>query len=467
VLDTKNYLEKIHAGYDKVCYSSLLMNQYSVEQEEMIFTDNVSKTQRYIDTATEIVEHGQAYDVYHSLNSFWKARRIESAVWHLTAIALDYDYYKIEEYKELTPEEMYTQNIKPTLPFTPTFVVNSGRGLYVLFCFANCSKKRLPLYKSIYTSMLKQQEAFRTGVDSKVSLTTQVIRVPGSFNSKSNTQVTIIEHNDTAYELTDFVSVLPYSREQVKAYKENKAKEPVAPKVLKKAPIKNSNTAMVLYDDLRTLIRLRNKSGMNEGYREQILFVCRYELERSGYSKAEALNYASALNQYFNNPLTKYEVENVSKPAQIFNFHLSIDKIISKLSITSEEQNYLNYLQNKEMKYNNKLKNKRNNRRDITGKTDKQKEIFERRKKVCILKYKGMSNTKIAQKLKASKQLIHSDLIYINSNKWEFSEVLRRYIRGKKALNNRINNIEQGQIKKKIAPKYKSKLKLRRQLLIE
>lgn len=80
--------------------------------------------------------------------------------WHLNAFALDFDYYKIDKYKGLSAQEMYEKYIKSKLSLGPTAVVDSGRGLYVIYTFKHSCKKVIALYQSIYKSFLKNFEKY-------------------------------------------------------------------------------------------------------------------------------------------------------------------------------------------------------------------------------------------------------------------------------------------------------------------
>ena len=73
------------------------------------------------------------------------------------------------------------------------------------------------LYESIMKFFFDQAPEY--GMDPLAQLVTQVIRIPGTINSKSGRTVSIIEMNDTDYKIQDFAHFLPWTVNEVKEYK--------------------------------------------------------------------------------------------------------------------------------------------------------------------------------------------------------------------------------------------------------
>ena len=184
------------------------------------------------------------------------------------------------------------------------------------------------LYQQIYRQMLIRYE--RYGMDANATHITQVIRLPGSINTKSLETVEILEFNDTAYTIQEFADLfLPLELEEVRKYRKKE----------KKKIVKTINYAYrdpifkALHTDLRKLIILRNHSGMYAGYREVLIYLCREYATWAGCSIDESVKIAQKLNQEFHDPLTDQEIEKQCRPSN-YRRRTSIDRIIDKLSIT-------------------------------------------------------------------------------------------------------------------------------------
>ncbi|MCG4435914.1 hypothetical protein MAM33_01090 [Erysipelothrix rhusiopathiae] len=233
-------------------------------------------------------------DVYYNLNNFYYPKygnaRQDGNIFGINALGIDFDYYKIPQYKNLNADEFYNNILKDKLPFKPTYVVDSGRGIYLLYKIEKCPKAMLQYYKTVYKHFVKEFEAY--GADPIATLATQVLRLHGTMNSKSNSLVEIIEANQTDYSITDFQTLLPYKYEKVKELKEELTTEKLEQPY--KKPIKNAQlpaellNGTVIVDkrfrrarntkfmklfiyDLKTLIKHRNKLGHNEGARAIIV----------------------------------------------------------------------------------------------------------------------------------------------------------------------------------------------------
>lgn len=424
-MELSKFLATIHHDTDIKCHASLLGNWFDPNRCESIFNDKYFNIGEFIDTASNL-SNIKMDDVYFSLNSFRKRHRTESDVWHLNAFAIDYDFYKLKEYKNLSPDEMYSKHIQSSLKYDPTFVIDSGRGLYVIYVFKHCSRVRKKLYKEIYKRLIKSQEQF--GADQKATLVTQVIRLPGTINSRNMKLVEIIESNETNYDILDFTGILPFSISEVNKYKaEEKTKRAEGKRnILKEKPNKEPQKECTYFDDvykdLKTLIKLRNDKNEVEGYREYMLFLVQYMGRYYKKSPTQALSYALKLNSMLKRPMTDKEVQTQCKPSKICRGVMSIKTIIRKLEITTEEQKHLDTLVTDEMKYELQKQKKVARRRKIKylNRTEKEYQVYLRRDMVIKLKRKGWTNSKIAAELKTSKQLVACDLKYIKDNAYEF-----------------------------------------------
>lgn len=417
-------LRKIHAGGEDSCYIAILKNWKKPFMDDD-FSDRLFSYDDFFKESEKILESDHdAEDIYFSINSFWKKSKSNEDIRHLNAFVLDFDFYKIEGFKDLDPENFY-RTIKEKLPFRPTAAVSSGRGLYVIYAFHHCSKKRIDLYKSIYKSFYERFKDF--GMDSKAMNLTQVIRMPGSTNPKGTDigNVEILDFEDTDYQLTDFCSLLPYSRAKVEEYK--KAKKGSKPFDLKKCRPSGSDwqieRSRKILEDMKKLAKLRN--GDMEGYRECVLYLAREAMLHAGFSDYEQVEASKEINELFIEKMDEKEIECQCRPSKGRKM-TSIKRMIEKLAITEEEQKELSYLKEKKMK--DLARNYRKKRNKLVNLTEKQLAVFQRRTKVIALKRKGERNSRIADKLEISRSTVKKDLDYINENKAKFVLKIEEYM---------------------------------------
>lgn len=469
--DSLELIKKIHTGIDETCYASILANWSKmkidgyeiaerlfdlvssgvseeaaaeiceIDHEEAkalldeygkkycnitdndLFYDRLFTKVDYFDACERVIKNKET-DVYFSLNSFYRSKRLSKDVRHINAFVLDFDFYKIDKFKDKTPGEFY-KVIKEKLPFNPTAVVDSGRGLYVIYSFKHCSYHMTKLYESIMKFFFDQFDKY--GMDPLAQLVTQVIRIPGTINSKSGRTVSIIEMNDTDYKIQDFAHFLPWTVNEVKEYKNLKVTKKYS-KIIKKKITKKKNHFKPYFEDFKKLIMIRNKSNnyCTEGYREQLLYLLQDKACQMGYSSSEAVDMALELNEFFNKPMTANEVKQQCKPSGDRRVR-KIDTIITKLSINIEEQKQMKVLKKRWLKKSEYAKRK--NKHPLLNRTKAQMKRLERKKNVLWLKVEEkLNNSAIARKLGIDRGTVIADLKYIKNNPSEFIKKLEVYL---------------------------------------
>lgn len=463
------FLKKIHSGADETCFTSILTNwknsQMSDQAQESfdLLCDGLSIREAgkavglceadavklideyklrycneydsdlydrlftppdFYDQCKNLIATKQS-DAYFSINSFYNRKRKNENVRHINAFVLDFDFYKIAKYESMNAKAFYHQVLKKKLCFKPTGVIDSGKGLYIIYAFKHCSYHMDRLYHAVWKYFYNEFEKY--GMDPAAMLTTQVIRIPGTINSKTNKVVNVLEFNNTDYEIQDFATLLPWSQDQVKEYRKDKL---FKLKIPKKKEHKDYSKRKIYfkpyYEDLKKLIRIRNKNNKNDGYRERLLYICRERACWMGFTIDESVKLAHHLNEMFNLPLTEREVEKNCKPSDN-RLACSIDTIIDKLGITYDEQLQLKVLKRRYIKKSLYAKHKR--KHPLLNRTPKQQAIIERRAKVCELKnVKHLKNSEIADKLETDKSTITRDLQYIKTHPYQFIRKLKDYL---------------------------------------
>ncbi len=475
------FLKKIHAGADNTCYASILTDwktskmkedklaqelfdlicdglsekdaskamgiskeeTYQLMQEyrarycndySNIFYDRSFTPDEFYKHCEDLIATKQS-EAYFSINSYYKRKRLNDNVRHINAFVLDFDYYKIQEYEDMESLVFYEKVLEKRLKMSPTAVIDSGRGLYVIYAFHHCSYHMDSLYHAALKNFFKDFE--RYGMDPAATLTTQVIRIPGTLNSKTNRMVRILKFNDTDYKIQDFAQLLPWEQAEVKEYRKEKLRTQKMKQkycTVGKSLERRKPHFKQYYDDFKKLILIRNKSEKYslKGYREQLLYLMREKACWMGYSIDESVKMAMKLNELFNVPLTKEEVEHNCRPSPN-RAACSIDTTIDKLAITLDEQKQLEVFKRRHIK--KRLYAKRKRRIPMLNRTNKQQRILERRTRVCELKnVEHLKNTEIADILEVDKSTITRDLQYIKTNPAKFIRKLKDYMNAIEAL---------------------------------
>ena len=191
----------------------------------------------------------------------------------------------------------------------------------------------LPLWKAVeeyFYKTLKEFGANRQALDA-----TRILRVPGSFNSKTHTEVKIIDNYDYLYELREIQSEY-------------------MPELSEKAPVRRGRPKKVKYIfrerslyyarimDIIKLCELREYDL--KGHRELILFLYRYYLCYFTEDVEKALYDTLELNSMFKQPLAEKEVTRATKSAEtVFkkenkDYKYKNETLINLLEISDIEQ---------------------------------------------------------------------------------------------------------------------------------
>lgn len=433
MISSMELIRKIHFGgettkgekYDEKCYTAILKDWKNYSMEDYYSLDyDTGMFDKFYDYESmfpviEQIVNAEEEDSFFSINSFWKREKATTEIRHLNAFALDFDFYKKDEFKNYEVKEFYDM-LKAKLPFMPTAAIDSGRGLYVIYAFKHCSKSRMKLYQAIYKRFVELLSPY--GMDAAATNVTQVIRIPGTCNSRSMSVVEILDFNDTQYELTDLTSILKFSHQETKKYLKQKQDIRNQKIIVSGADnrvrySKRKQQFEKMLNDFKKLILMRNNSDEVEGYREYLLYLVRQRATWSGQTIDESIQTALSINDLLSCPLDVKDVEQQCKPSKL-NRCCSIKTMIAKLNITNEEQKEMIILKSKRLK--DSLYSKRSKKHKLLNRTKKEIEMLNRRTKVFHLKNAGIKNKDISDILEVNKSTITKDLRYIKENKREF-----------------------------------------------
>lgn len=360
---------------------------------------------------------------YVSINTFYKPERRIRSVRHLNAFFVDIDYYNVGISKEdvFHAIEFF---INTDRIVEPTFVIDSGRGLYVIWKIEDVPgiyKQTKSLYQHIQQYIY---ELFKdVGADPGAKDIARVLRVPNSLHTQANKRVKVNYFTPEAiYTMSMFQQYVdPFEIYRNKVYK--KAKNKPVSRSERKRNIKYLFNIYTLYkaraNDLETLCKLRNYDL--KGMRNNILFVYHYFMMHIHRDEQVALYKTLNLNDKFIEPLPENSVKSyVQSSVRAYYEHLEDrtkgynyknDTLIELYNITPEEQKQLKTIISQREKYDRKNKRRRQNRRNKAGLTPRQAKKQETINKVKALHEQGLKQVEIAKKLNINQSTVSR---YIN-----------------------------------------------------
>jgi hypothetical protein len=351
-------------------------------------------------------------NIYITLNTFFKPYRRLECIKELNALFIDLDYYKTKFTKEQIIMNLEDDYFNKIIPAT-NYILDSGRGLALIWLINKVPSKALPLWKAIEEYLYNQLKEF--GADRQALDATRILRVPGSINSKSKTVVSIIDEYDYIYDLREI------QKEFLPELK---------PKDKKKGRPKKINyiyRERSLYyariQDITKLCELREYDL--RGHREIILFLYRYYLCSFTEDVQKALEDVLELNSMFIYPLKVNEVIRATRSAEKCyldknkEYKYKNDTLIDLLEITEDEEKEMITIisKNEYKRRNNEYnKNKYKERLRVEGKISKKEELEQLREKIKTLRAKGLLNKEISAKLDIPIKSLERHITYMRKN---------------------------------------------------
>ena len=352
-------------------------------------------------------------DIYISMNTFYKTYRRIDCLKELRACYIDLDIYNTKFTKEQVMMNLEENYYNQSIPI-PNFVMDSGRGLYLIWLINTVPSKALPLWKAIEEYLYKELKDF--GADRKALDPTRILRVEGSINSKSNTRVKVLDENNYIYDLREIQkNFLP----ELQPSKNKKGRPKKTVYIHRERSLYQARL-----NDLITICELREYDL--RGHRELILFLYRYYLCYFTEDTEKALQDTLELNSEFIVPLREKEVISATRSAE--RVYLKQDKqykyknetLIELLDITEQEQMKLSIIFSKEeykrrdREYHKKVdKKKYQEKLKSQGKLTEKEKISQRRAKVKDLLAEGLKQKDICLKMNISKRNCIRDIKYL------------------------------------------------------
>lgn len=349
-------------------------------------------------------------DVYIAMSTFYKPMRRIETIKEIGNLFLDLDTYNTEFSKTQILMNLEENYFNRSIPI-PNLIIDSGRGLTLVWSIEKVPYKALPLWKAVQEYLYSQLKEF--GADRKALDATRVLRVAGSINSKSGTRVTILEKYEYKYTLREI------QREFLPDLDENKSKKKGRPKKVVYVHRERS-----LYQgrilDLVKLCELRNYDV--KGQREIILFLYRYYLCYFYEDEHKALEDVLELNKEFIQPLSEKEVIRATGSAEkVFKskdkqYKYKNETLIEILEISEYEQTHMNIIIGKEeykRRENIRVKKVYQEQLKLQGKLTEKEKISRRREKIKALLAEGLKQKDICDRLNISKRNCIRDIKFL------------------------------------------------------
>jgi predicted transcriptional regulator len=382
--DYTKHVEFIHGANNEKCYVTLFKKGIKGNYHRHF---NYSKS--LVEKIEDFFNVNNHTDLYMSLNTFYKPQRTLETLRYINTLHIDLDTYKTKFTKTQILMRLEEEYFNISIP-RPNLIIDSGRGLNLIWAIEPVPSKALPLWKALMYKFFNELKEF--GADNSALDPTRVLRVIGSINSKTNTEVKLLDGYSYKYSLKELKEeYLPEVNKKVK--KERKVINFFSPSSLERARI----------EDLERLCKLRNYDL--EGYREYLLFYYRYLLCRN-FDDEYALEKVLELNSKFTEPLPIREVINNTKSGERYSsqgkYHYSSNRLIDIFNITPEEQLKLNVIQGKAIKYQKNNDRRKAQRRNKNGLTQREQLKLDKLKLIFKLKEDNCSNNEIAETLNLS-----------------------------------------------------------------
>lgn len=139
-------------------------------------------------------------NIYISMNTFFKPERTVDKLKRLNALYVDIDCYKLG-LNNLSVFYQLEQDYFGTEIPVPTFVIDSGRGLYLIWKLQNEDRNALPRWTRVQKYLTDKLKGF--GADPACKDSARILRLPFTINEKSGTEVSILQFNDLTYTISE------------------------------------------------------------------------------------------------------------------------------------------------------------------------------------------------------------------------------------------------------------------------
>lgn len=351
-------------------------------------------------------------NIYITPNTFYKPYRRLECLKELNCLFIDLDYYKTGKTRAQVIMDLEKNYFNQKIP-APNYVIDSGRGMYLIWIINTVPYMALPLWKAIQEYFCKILKSF--GADRQALDATRILRVPGSINSKSNTIVSILDEYDYIYDLREIQNeYLP----ELKPYEKKKGRPKKINYIFRERSL--------YYGRIQDIIKLCELREYDlKGHREFILFLYRYYLCSFTEDVQKALQDVLELNNEFIQPLSEKEATRATKSAERCyldknkEYKYKNDTLIELLEISEEEEKHMKIIISKrEYKRRDRVYQKKKYQEQLKaqGKLSKKQQVEELRLKIKNLRNKGFKNKDVSLMLQIPIKTLERHITYMKKN---------------------------------------------------
>lgn len=375
-------------------------------------------------------------DIHVSPNTFYAPRRITSYIRQLRALYADLDFYKLGMTKEQVLEGVNALIEKGEIP-QYNLVLNSGRGVVLLWLIKDAPKQLVSFWAVIQTYLNQRLEKF--GADPNAMDVARVFKLAGNYNSKNGELVKLDILTKELHTMGE-IHKKYFHELDLKPFSKNKKKKRPG-QASKVQRLYNSYTLNIARrEDLVRLAQIRdfdlNKNSNKQGCREFFFFLYRYWSMFYIPNTRDIIKEMIELNNSLKHPLSEEELFQATKsaeqayqdywdkeknkiaqelgyPAAGYNYRNST--LINKLQITEEEQRKLATIISKEIKTERNTIKRREVRRSQGIKPreeyiqQKNEQSEETLMKIKELFEQGLKGKQIAQQLGLTEQWVSAN----------------------------------------------------------
>ena len=362
----------------------------------------------------DINEYKNKADIFYTPNTYSSpVRRTREYLWQLHRLYVDIDVKKdsrsIDQFEVvLAIEELINKKKIPR----PTEYIFSGRGIHVYWDINNCHVMLIDLWERLEDYLYSAIKEIENSVDNivvdkRVKSPTAILRLPGTINSRSNSQCYSMMNNNTSYNIFDL------KKNFIKKVKYKDKKN----KVLY-LPTKNLYTLNAArLEDFKTIVELRNSDVL--GYRNTLIMLYSYHYRLiNDITVNELIKEVKKFNKTFDEPQTVKEItyvcRSINRTVKYYKqdntkgYKFSNKYIIEALDLTKKEQEKLLTIISTEVKYdrNNSRRNlSRRNENGLTKREQQKKDIIEL---IKSLKELGLNQKEVSKEIAKSLRTVKS-----------------------------------------------------------
>ena len=369
-------------------------------------------------------------DVFLAPNTMYLPKRRVENIRQFRALFQDIDCESLGFEKAETVYMIWLLYYEGKIP-KPTMVTDSGRGVHLYWRIQNAPYGALNTWQELQDYIYYNLK--HLGADRKATDGARVLRLPGTINSKCDTNCEVLYiDNDVEYSMyelrEEYLNYAPRTHQlQMQQVKK------IDNKVISNRFFNSYSLHMERANDLETLCRLREYNMT--GYRNMAVHCYAYWKGIYIRDNYELENIVIEFNNAFTEPLKEIEVQAVLRciPKAIDKFiayeqgirsgeskrvskgmrdkegyWYKNETLIDRLGITSKEQKYMKTIIGLDEKY--RRNNERRTPRNENGLTKKQQELQDLKKKILELKEQGLSNRAIGREFNISEGKVRSTL---------------------------------------------------------